>query len=62
MVLRADDLDGEHAVSPLVFHGSRFRRRHPSNPGAMSTAGDTAPRLSRLTTGGPLPQCDAPVP
>jgi hypothetical protein len=28
-VLRVHDLDGDHAVSPLVFHGSRFRRLHP---------------------------------
>jgi flavin reductase (DIM6/NTAB) family NADH-FMN oxidoreductase RutF len=29
VVLRVHDLDGDHAVSPLVFHGSRFRRLHP---------------------------------
>ncbi len=29
VVLRVHDLDGDHAVSPLVFHGSRIRRLHP---------------------------------
>ena len=29
VVLRVHDLEGDHAVSPLVFHGSRFRRLHP---------------------------------
>jgi flavin reductase (DIM6/NTAB) family NADH-FMN oxidoreductase RutF len=29
VVLRVHDLDGDHAVSPLVFHGGRFRRLHP---------------------------------
>jgi flavin reductase (DIM6/NTAB) family NADH-FMN oxidoreductase RutF len=29
VVLRVHDLDGNHAVPPLVFHGSRLRRLHP---------------------------------
>jgi flavin reductase (DIM6/NTAB) family NADH-FMN oxidoreductase RutF len=29
VVLRVHDLDGDHAVSPLVFHGSRLRQLHP---------------------------------
>jgi flavin reductase (DIM6/NTAB) family NADH-FMN oxidoreductase RutF len=32
VVLRVHDLDGDHDVSPLVFHGSRFRRLHPEPP------------------------------
>jgi flavin reductase (DIM6/NTAB) family NADH-FMN oxidoreductase RutF len=32
VLLRVHDLDGDHAVSPLVFHGSRFRRLHPEHP------------------------------
>jgi flavin reductase (DIM6/NTAB) family NADH-FMN oxidoreductase RutF len=29
VVLRVHDLDGDHSVSPLVFHGSRLRQLHP---------------------------------
>jgi flavin reductase (DIM6/NTAB) family NADH-FMN oxidoreductase RutF len=38
VVLRVHDLDGDHAVSPLVFHGSRLRQLHPE-PEAEGTAG-----------------------
>jgi flavin reductase (DIM6/NTAB) family NADH-FMN oxidoreductase RutF len=37
VVLRVHDLDGDHAVSPLVFHGSRLRQLHPE-PEADGTA------------------------
>jgi flavin reductase (DIM6/NTAB) family NADH-FMN oxidoreductase RutF len=41
VVLRVHDLDGDHAVSPLVFHGSRFRRLHPEQSiGNAGNAGD----------------------
>jgi flavin reductase (DIM6/NTAB) family NADH-FMN oxidoreductase RutF len=29
VVLRVHDLDADHTISPLVFHGSRFRRLQP---------------------------------
>ena len=29
VVLRVHDFDGDHAVAPLVFHGSRLRQLHP---------------------------------
>lgn len=29
VVLRVHDLDADHAIGPLVFHASRFRRLHP---------------------------------
>lgn len=35
VVLQIRDLDGDHDVAPLVFHGSRFRRIEPSTaPGS----------------------------
>ena len=36
VVLRVHDLDGDHAVTPLVFHGSRVRQLHPE-PDAQGT-------------------------
>jgi flavin reductase (DIM6/NTAB) family NADH-FMN oxidoreductase RutF len=39
VVLRVHDLDGDHAVSPLVFHGSRFWRLNPE-PSARSQSGN----------------------
>lgn len=40
VVLRVHDLDGDHAVSPLVFHGSRFRRLHPEQSAGKAGNGD----------------------
>jgi len=37
VVLRVHDFDGNHAVTPLVFHGSRMRQLHPE-PGARAPA------------------------
>jgi flavin reductase (DIM6/NTAB) family NADH-FMN oxidoreductase RutF len=33
VVLRVHDLDGDHSVPPLVFHGSRLRQLHPEVSG-----------------------------
>lgn len=36
VVLRVHDLDGDHSVPPLVFHGSRLRQLHPEVPASES--------------------------